>query len=120
YHSLAANKFSSKLIVNQKTALYKCNMAGKPGVVTCVVDSMTDNLRPTHAEATDVANAALDGSDSILLEAETLRSRFLLDDHVDYMDHTSACLALQGVLRPSFVEEIYVINKYIPVMKRSN
>lgn len=45
----------------QKSAIYKCNMAGKPAVVTRVVDSMTDNLRPTRAEATDVANAVLDG-----------------------------------------------------------
>ena len=39
----------------------KCNMAGKPAVVTRVVDSMTDNLRLTRLEATDVSNAVLDG-----------------------------------------------------------
>ncbi|XP_039125343.1 LOW QUALITY PROTEIN: pyruvate kinase 1, cytosolic-like [Dioscorea cayenensis subsp. rotundata] len=60
----------------KKAAVYKCNMAGKPAVVTRVVDSMTDNLRPTRAEATDVANAVLDGSDAILLGAETLRGLY--------------------------------------------
>ncbi|XP_052119039.1 pyruvate kinase 2, cytosolic-like [Arachis duranensis] len=54
-------------------------MAGKPAVLTCVVDSMTDNLRPTRAEATDVANAVLDGSDAILLGAETLRGLYPIE-----------------------------------------
>ncbi|KAJ6432969.1 PYRUVATE KINASE [Salix viminalis] len=65
-----------KVFMFQKTAVYKCNMAGKPVVVTRVVDSMTENLRPTRAEATDVANAVLDGSDAILLGAETLRGLY--------------------------------------------
>ena len=52
----------------QKAAVYKCNMVGKPAVVTRVVDSMTDNLRPTRAEATDVANAVLDGKHRFLIQ----------------------------------------------------
>jgi pyruvate kinase len=65
-----------KVFLFQKAAVYKCNMAGKPAVVTRVVDSMCDNLRPTRAEATDVANAVLDGCDAILLGAETLRGLY--------------------------------------------
>ncbi|KAJ6886305.1 hypothetical protein NC651_026862 [Populus alba x Populus x berolinensis] len=45
-------------------------MAGKPPVITLVVDSMTENLRPTRAEATDVASSILDASytsESIIL-----------------------------------------------------
>lgn len=45
----------------QRSAVHKCNLAGKPAIITRVVDSMTNNLRPTRAEATDVANAVLDG-----------------------------------------------------------
>ncbi|KAF5771753.1 putative pyruvate kinase [Helianthus annuus] len=44
-----------KVFLFQKAAVYKCNMAGKSAVVT------PDNLRPTRAEATDVANVVLDG-----------------------------------------------------------
>uniref|UniRef100_A0A7C9E214 Pyruvate kinase n=1 Tax=Opuntia streptacantha TaxID=393608 RepID=A0A7C9E214_OPUST len=65
-----------KVFLFQKAALHKCNMVGKPAVVTRVVDSMTNNLRPTRAEATDVANAVLDGSDAILLGAETFRGLY--------------------------------------------
>ncbi|KAI3699173.1 hypothetical protein L2E82_43268 [Cichorium intybus] len=46
----------------QKAALYKCNIAGNQAAVTRLVDTMTDNLRATRAEATDVGNAVLDGN----------------------------------------------------------
>ena len=53
----------------QKSALYKGNMVGKPVVITRVVDSMARNLRPTRAEATDVANAVLDGLQTFCVDA---------------------------------------------------
>ncbi len=50
-----------------------CNVVGKPVLVTRLCDTMTTAPRPTRAEATDVANAVLDGADGFLLGAETLR-----------------------------------------------
>uniref|UniRef100_A0A0E0F3P0 Pyruvate kinase n=1 Tax=Oryza meridionalis TaxID=40149 RepID=A0A0E0F3P0_9ORYZ len=67
------------VFISQKTAIKKCNLAGKPVIITRVVDSMIDNLRPTRAEATDVANAVLDGTDGILLGAETHRGPYPVD-----------------------------------------
>ncbi|KAL8159696.1 hypothetical protein V2J09_001233 [Rumex salicifolius] len=74
--NLGIDLSAEKVFLFQKAAIFRCNMAGKPAVVTRVVDSMTDNLRPTRAEATDVANAVLDGSDAIILGAETLRGLY--------------------------------------------
>ncbi|EOY09026.1 Pyruvate kinase family protein isoform 1 [Theobroma cacao] len=68
-----------KVFLFQKSAVHKCNMVGKPAIITRVVDSMTENLRPTRAEATDVANAVLDGTDGILLGAETLRGLYPIE-----------------------------------------
>ncbi|KAL7225414.1 hypothetical protein ACSBR1_020732 [Camellia fascicularis] len=68
-----------KVFLFQKSAIYRCNMVGKPAIITRVVDSMTANLRPTRAEATDVANAVLDGTDGILLGPETLRGLYPIE-----------------------------------------
>ena len=64
---------AEKMFRCQKHVIRCCNEAGKPVVITRVVDTMVNAPRPTRAEATDVANAVLDGADAILLGAETTR-----------------------------------------------
>jgi len=65
-----------KMALVQKTLIQACNLVGKPVLITRVVDTMVHTPRPTRAEATDVANAVLDGVDGILLGAETLRGKY--------------------------------------------
>ncbi len=74
---LAVEVGQSQLPGVQKRIIRLCNQLGKPVITaTQMLDSMVESPRPTRAEITDVANAVLDGSDALMLSAESASGQY--------------------------------------------
>ena len=111
-----------EIAIVQKFIIAKANLVGKPVITaTQMLESMTHNRRPTRAEATDVANAVLDGTDCVMLSEESAMGTYPVESVLmlaKICKATEPCRPhkhYKGVIRPqttvyhpSFVDHIAV------------
>ncbi|MEJ2294208.1 MAG: pyruvate kinase, partial [Candidatus Lokiarchaeota archaeon] len=85
--------------IKQKELIYKCNKEGKPVIVaTQMLESMTNTPVPTRAEANDIFNAVIEGTDSVMLSAETAVGKYPINS-VEYMNKIATTASQNAPLR---------------------
>jgi len=89
---------SEEIPLIQKGLIELANRKGKVVITaTQMLESMTEHTRPTRAETTDVANAVLDGTDALMLSAETATGRYpvhavrMMDKIIRYTESIQQC-----------------------------
>ncbi len=99
-----------KVPIIQKRAIRQANSLGRISITaTQMLESMTGNPRPTRAEASDVANAVLDGTDAVMLSGETAMGDYPVESvrmMANIVEEVERSQTFQDLPPPEFIEHL--------------